>query len=69
LTNNGPDTINTITIQDIWPENCVDFTSHTITPNTASFTITNNPYARTLPTLTAGNSILLNLYGTINGNE
>ena len=68
LTNNGPDTISDITIQDIRPENCVDFTNHTVTPSTTMFAITNNPYARTLPSLQAWNSILLNLYGTINGN-
>jgi len=63
FTNIWPDAVTNISLQDIWPS-CLNFVSWTSTP-TLTQTSSNTPYVRTYPSLTAGQSITLNLNGTV----
>lgn len=63
FTNVGPDTVTNITVQDIWPS-CLNFVSWTSNP-TLNQTSNTSPYAWTYPSLTAGQTITLNLNGTV----
>jgi len=64
--NNGPATVTNIVVQDIWPS-CLQFGSWTSNPSLTQ-TSNSNPYARSYPSLAAGQSITLHLTGTVINN-
>ncbi len=61
--NNGPDAVNNISVQDIWPS-CLNFVSASTTPQMTQ-TSNTSPYARSYPSLTAWQSLSLSLNGTV----
>lgn len=65
LTNNGPAPITNVTVSDIWPSQCVNFTNATISNNIFTQTSTTNPYARQTATMAAGQTLNIDLVGVV----
>jgi len=65
LTNNGPAPITNVTVSDIWPSQCVNFTNATVSNNAFGQTSIVNPYAWQTATMTAGQSVNIDLVGVV----